>query len=99
MTALVRGDYVQAGGEAESHAADERVRKADASEIDRGVAVDELANLVLRCQELRRRVRQRRRLSRPDLFGSCALEPRLDRRLERADEPAADDAGNRRPAP
>jgi hypothetical protein len=47
MASLVRGDHVQAGGQAEAHTSYERVRESHASQIKVRVRAQEGAHLVL----------------------------------------------------
>lgn len=92
VTSFVRRDDVQSRRQAEPNAADERIREAYAGEIRVGVRPHEDSNVVLRRQKRLGRFTQRRRLSRPNAARSLDSETRVDWRLERADEPTADES-------
>ena len=47
MTALVGGDDVQAGGQAEAHASNERIRESHASQVQVGAGAQEGEHLLL----------------------------------------------------
>src|SRR5262249_56800406 len=92
VTPFVRGDDVQPRGEADRGTADERMGEAHAGEIRVGVRPHEDSNLILRPEKRGDRVAQRGRLPRPDALRSLGSETGVDRRLEPADEPAADES-------
>jgi hypothetical protein len=56
VSALVRGDDMEVGGETETNAANERIRKAPAGQIDLRILPHKRAHLVLRREELHDRV-------------------------------------------
>src|SRR5688500_6002758 len=99
VTTLVRGQHVQARGEAESNTSEERVRKRDASQVDDGVRAKEIEYLALCREELLQGVTEGRRRPRPNLSRRLQLEHRRDRRLEGANEPSADQARQRGASP
>ena len=98
MASVVRADDVQAGGQAEAHPSDERVRKSHAGQIQVAVGEEERADVALRRGEAGEGVREAWCRARPDEARRLAFEGRIDRRFEAAHEPAADDAGHCRTA-
>ena len=83
----------------EAHAADERIGKPHAGEIQPGVLAQERQHLALLDGEGRERVAKPRRRPRPDRARRPQLEPGRDRRLELPHEQAADEPGLRRAFP
>jgi hypothetical protein len=98
MPPFVRREHVQAGRQAESNAADERIRETHTRQIDVGEITQERADFVVGTQELRHRIGERGSLPWLNLLWRLALEPRLHRRFERSNEQAPEPSGAGRTA-
>jgi hypothetical protein len=93
VAAFVGGNGVEAGGEGEAEALDERVGEADGGEVEVGVEAEKIQGGFVGVEKLERRVGKGGGRPRLDIFGGFASD--LGRRLEGANEPGAEKSGER----
>ena len=91
VAALVGGDGVESGGEAEVESSDEGVAEADPGEIDVSKGAEEGADGILRRNEGCQSLGERARVERADYAGRPRLE--LHGRFKAAHEETSDESG------
>lgn len=97
MSAIVGGDDVQSGRQAETYSANERIREARTGQVDSRELANERADLILRAGERPRRFTEGRRRPRLDLRGRSTLS--AHGRLHPSDERAPGESWPRWPPP
>ena len=96
VAAFVGGDYVEAGGEGEAEAFEEGIGEKDCGEVEVGIGAEEILGLGVEDEEGGAGIGERGSGARFDRFWRFRLD--FGGRLERADEPSAEESGDCRTA-